>query len=213
MNPLSTFKNLSKSKQDRIIRVALEEFGNKGYQRASINQMVKRLGIAKGSIFQYFGDKKGLFRFAFMIATEKVKDYLRTVRDETKDDDLFTRLRATLQAGIIFLRKNPVIYRLYIKMTFEYEAPFQREILKSLREYSIKYLRSLLEDAKAKGELRENIDLDAACFVLDAIMDRFLQTHVVPHLDAGLGIYNCPGEKAGQWIISLTEIMRKGIGI
>ncbi len=213
MNPLATFKNLPESKQNRIIRVALDEFSEKGYQRASINQMVKRLGIAKGSIFQYFGDKKGLFRFAFMIATEKVKDYLRTVRDETKDEDLFTRLEATLRAGIIFLRKNPVIYRLYIKMTFEYEAPFQREILKSLREYSIRYLRSLLDDAKEKGELGKDIDLNAACFVLDAIMDRFLQTHVVPHLDAGLGIYDCSGEKAGQWIKNLTEIMKKGIGI
>ena len=32
-----------------------------------------------------------------------------------------------------------------------------------------------------------------AVFMLDALMDRFLQAYCVPFLDAGAGIYQAPG--------------------
>ncbi len=212
MKPLKTFDNLSRGKQERITRVAVEEFSEKGYAGASINAMVRRLGIAKGSIFQYFGDKQGLFLFVFNTAMEKVKDYLRTVRDETASEDLFTALEATLTAGVIFMQKHPVIYRLYIKTLFEDDIPFRSEILRSLREYSFKYFRSLLERAGARGEVRRDLDLDKAAFLLDALMDRFLLARTVPHLDGGLGIYGCSDEAARQWISEIREMVRNGIG-
>jgi TetR/AcrR family transcriptional regulator len=208
----STFVNLDREKQDRILRVAVEEFGDKGYARASINAIVRKLGIAKGSIFQYFGDKEGLFRFVFDAATEMVKDYLRTVRDQTADADLFTRLEATLLAGNLFLRKHPVVYRLYLRTLLETQLPCREAALSALRSYSLKYLRSLLDDAAGRGELREGLDIDAAAFLLDAAMDRFLQTRAVPHLDAGLGLYDCSEETARRWIRQLVDALRLGIG-
>ncbi len=133
MTALKTFQKLSDAKQERITRIAVEEFSEKGYARASINHIVSRLGIAKGSIFQYFGDKKGLFLFVLNSAMEKGRDYLRTVRDQTGNESLFTRLEASLLAGHFFLQKHPMIYRLYIRIMFEYEIPFRNEILLSLR--------------------------------------------------------------------------------
>jgi AcrR family transcriptional regulator len=213
MIPLKTFRNLPKIKQDRITSAAVEEFSDKGYSGASINSLVERLGIAKGSIFQYFGDKKGLFLFVFDKTTDMVKNYLRTVRDQTADKDLFTRLEATLLAGVFFIKEHPIIYRLYLKTLFEYDIPFRNEILQSLREYSLKYLHSLLETAKERGELREDVDIDKASFVLDAIMDRFLQAQSIPHLDAGLGLYKCDEETARRWVAQLMDILRLGLGI
>lgn len=212
MTALKTFQKLSGAKQERIRQIAAEEFSEKGYARASINHIVSRLDIAKGSIFQYFGDKKGLFLFVFNSAMEKGRDYLRTVRDQTGEEDLFTRLEASLLAGQLFLQKHPVIYRLYIRIMFEYEIPFRDEILLSLREDSLKYLRSLLKNAKERGELREDTDPDKACFVIDAVMDRFLQAQVIPHLDAGLGISGSSEKEIRQWISQIIDMLRMGIG-
>ncbi|MBW1759853.1 MAG: TetR/AcrR family transcriptional regulator [Deltaproteobacteria bacterium] len=212
MTPLKTFQNLSKPKQKRITRAAVEEFSEKGFTGASINAIVKNLGIAKGSIFQYFGDKQGLFLFVFNQAMEMVKDYLRTVRDQTEDEELFSRLEKTLLAGVHFLREHPLLYTLYLKVLFESQIPFRNKILASLRSYSHEYLYSLLETAKDRGELRENIDLDKTSFVLDAIMDRFLQAQAIQHLDAGLGLYKTDEENARDWIAGIVDIMRIGIG-
>ena len=213
MIPLKTFQNLTKAKQDIIIRVAVEEFSEKGYAGASINSLVERLAIAKGSIFQYFGDKKGLFLFVFNKTLEMVKDHLREIRDLPTDEDFFARLERILNAGVLFLHEHPLIYSLYLKTLFESDIPFRNEMLLALRKHSLGYIRSLLETAKKRGELRDDIDIDKASFVLDAVMDRFLQAQTMLHLDAGLGIYKCDENNAGRWITDLVDIMRLGMGL
>ncbi len=212
MTPLKTFQNLTAEKQERIIRVATIEFGRKGYEGASINAMVQVLGIAKGSMFQYFGDKKGLFLFTFAQSMEMVKDNLRDVRDLTCEKDLFHRLEATLAAGVDFIRENPEAYRLYLRILAESRFPYRDDILRSLREYSQEYIRELLTVAQERCELAEGTDTGRASFMIDAVMDRFLQTRMDPHMDAGLGIYNADQETAGDWIRSLVEFIRGGIG-
>ena len=212
MIPFKTFQNLSNKKREKITRVAVEEFSEKGYQRASINAIVEHLGIAKGSIFQYFGNKKGLFLFVFDTSMEMVKDYLRTVRDQTIDEDLFSRLEKTLLAGVLFINKHPLLYKLYLNIMFESKVPFKNEILLSLREYSIEYLQSLLETAKKRGELRKDIDIEKAGFILDAVMDRFLQAQTILHLDAELGLYKTDERNAREWITGLVNILRFGLG-
>ena len=214
MKPISnkTFQNLPKDKQDRITKAAVLEFSEKGYSSASINTLVDKLGIAKGSIFQYFGDKKGLFLFIFTRTTDLVKNRLRIIRDNTDDVEIFSRLEKTLWAGINFLKDHPLIYRLYLNVLFDSKIPFRDEILLSLRQYSYGYLRTLLAEAKAKGELRHNLDVDKACFILDAIMDRFIQTHTVRHLDSDLGIYNADEKTINSWITAMIDIIKNGIG-
>lgn len=210
--PNKTFQNLPKDKQDRITEAAVLEFGEKGYSGASINMLVERLGIAKGSIFQYFGDKNGLFLFIFNKTTELVKNRLRTIRDDTDDVEVFSRLEKTLREGINFLQDHPLIYRLYLGVLFDSKIPFRDSILFSLRQYSYGYLRTLLSEAKAKGELRNNLDIDKTCFILDAVMDRFIQTHTVRHLDSDLGIYNADGKTIDSWITAIIDIIKNGIG-
>jgi len=211
MSPRKTFQNLSEEKQDRIIQIAVEEFGNKGFEGASINAMVGRMKIAKGSIFQYFGDKKGLFLFVFTQSVEMVKKYLRSVRDQSLDEDLSTRLNKTLSAGIIFIKNHPLLYRLYMKVLFESKAPFRDEIITSLRRHSTDYLKSLLENACLKEELNKNIDINKAAFVLDAVMDRFLCAHTIKHLNSGLGIYGASDDTTQSWISDITEMICTGI--
>jgi TetR/AcrR family transcriptional regulator len=210
--PNKTFQNLPKDKQDRITEAAVLEFSEKGYSGASINMLVERLGIAKGSIFQYFGDKNGLFLFIFNKTTELVKKRLRVIRDDTNDVEVFSRLEKTLREGIDFLQDHPLIYRLYLSVLFDSKIPFRDNILLSLRQYSYGYLQTLLSEAKAKGELRNDLDIDKTCFILDAVMDRFVQTHTVRHLDSDLGIYNADDETINSWITAIIDIVKNGIG-
>src|SRR5690554_2151180 len=47
----------------RIINAALKEFARSGYEKASTNEIVQEAGIAKGSLFNYFNNKKELYFF------------------------------------------------------------------------------------------------------------------------------------------------------
>ncbi len=211
MTAKQTFMNLPEAKRRLITDVAVNEFSSKGYDGASINCMVNSLKIAKGSIFQYFGDKSGLFMYVFGVAMEMVKNYLRDVRDSSVGEDLFSRLDRTMAAGIKFVKEHPRIYALYLRIQFDQSTPFRDEILSALKQYSFTYLRSLLHDAREHGELREDADLDQMAFLLDAVMDRFLQSLSMEHFDAGLGLFQFDRGQAEKWSRELIEIIRNGI--
>lgn len=60
------FERLPFEKRKRIIDVCIEEFGDKGYTNASTNTIVKNAGISKGTLFNYFDNKK-IFFFLYLI--------------------------------------------------------------------------------------------------------------------------------------------------
>ena len=205
------FHNLPEEKKERILTVASEEFSQKGYAGASINSIVGRLGIAKGSLFQYFGTKDGLFHFVFSRALERAKGNLRDVRDNTHRRDLSSRLNDTLLAGAWFIRRHPLLYRLYLQLLSDNTIPLRNDMLLALRQYSLEYIRSLLEEAKQRGELADHVDLNRAAFMIDAVMDRFLQAQAVPHIDAGLGLFDGDMTDIQGWIEDMVQLIQKGV--
>ena len=60
--PKDTFYNLPDEKRALIEDVAMREFATCGYDKASISRIVDTCGISKGSFYQYFLDKKDLFK-------------------------------------------------------------------------------------------------------------------------------------------------------
>lgn len=212
MEAKKTFLNLPEEKQKRVLEAALEEFSEKGYQGASINLIVSRLGIAKGSIYQYFTDKKSLFLYIFNYAVELVRKRLKQVRQETAEEPVFERIRRSLLAGVDFIEHHPFIYRGYLKMMFEREIPFRQELLKKIRLFSSEYLTSLLLEGRERGEIRKDFDLETMVFLLDAVMDRFLQAHAVSYLDSGLHLHQARRSELERRIDGLVRMIKEGIG-
>jgi len=205
------FKNLPEEKKNKIITAATEAFAENGYSSTSINSIVKKIGIAKGSIFNYFGDKKGLFIYIFNICIERVKDYLRQVREETNDKNIFSRLEAILMAGVKFAENHPHIYRLYIRMTITSDVPLKNDLQLAIRKYAHEFLFELLEEANEKNELNNNIDIGMAVFVIESIMDKFLQTKVIPYLDPGYGIFKSDINHASSLVKEIIMIIKTGL--
>lgn len=71
-----TFKNISLEKQKKIIDKAFEEFAENGYKNASTNQLVKKIGISKGSLFKYFQGKLDLYHYLVNLSLEHLLDYM-----------------------------------------------------------------------------------------------------------------------------------------
>jgi TetR/AcrR family transcriptional regulator len=212
MGPREIFKNLDDEKRQRILDIAVDEFARHGFRQASVNQMVQRLGIAKGSIFQYFGSKEGLFRLIFDYAVDLVRHSLRKVKQETADTDFFERIRQSLLMGIRFIQRHPKVYQIYLKMIFQEEFPLRTEFLQQVHLFSAEYLRPLVQEGIARGDLRPDLDIDMTVFLLDAFMDRFLQAYCVSFLDAGAHLYNAPVEEIHRKVEEFMKLLGQGIG-
>lgn len=211
MGVLSTFNQIDKRKQKRIISAALTEFANNGYHGTSINNIAKKVGISKASIFTYFSDKESLFLYVFQHCLEMVKDYLTQVMEETKEDDFFTQIEKSLLAGVKFIKQNPRVFRLYLRIHFDQGPKSRRTAIKSIRRYSVKYLTGLMENAKNRGELSKKLDVSKAAFVLDSVLERFLQAYGVEYLDAGLGIFKADENQVRSWAKAVVKMLRQGM--
>ena len=108
--PRKTFFGLPQEKQAKLTEVAIEEFAQAGYHKASINRIVEKLGIAKGSIYQYFRNKEHLFLYIFSYGIKLAKGVLKPI--ETAEGDFFEKLKASLKAGIRFIKEHPAIYHI-----------------------------------------------------------------------------------------------------
>jgi len=211
VGPRETFKNLELEKRQRILDTAVDEFARHGFRQASVNQMVQRLGIAKGSIFQYFGNKEGLFRLIFDYAVDLVRHSLRRVKQETTESDFLERMRQSLLMGIHFIQQHPRIYQIYLKMLFQEDFPWRTEFLQQVHLFSAEYLKPMVEDGIASGELRPDLDVDMTVFFLDALMDRFLQAYCIPFLDAGAGLYDSSEEMIRAKVDEFIGLLQQGI--
>lgn len=52
----------SLARRDAILAAALDEFSARGFEAARLEDVAKRAGIAKGTIYLYFRDKESLFQ-------------------------------------------------------------------------------------------------------------------------------------------------------
>ena len=66
--PLARFETLDESLKGKILDVSKQEFATHGYEEASYNKIIQKIGISKGSMYYYFENKEDLFITCFLDA-------------------------------------------------------------------------------------------------------------------------------------------------
>lgn len=110
---LSAFENLPESDRSAIIQVCMGEFAVHGFKNASTNNMVKTLGIPKGSIFYWFGSKDQLYLFLVDICVKRFVEELAAAAWGWQNE-ILARLRIIIETSFDFLEKNPNHFILFM---------------------------------------------------------------------------------------------------
>lgn len=185
--PKDTFSKLPAAKRLKIEAALVREFAASGYQRASLNTVVKGLGIAKGSLYQYFANKEAIFLYIFERFTRMVKDMVQGQTPPEPGQGLWEAVRGTFLAGIAFIDRYPDYYRLYLTVLFEHEVPRREELISRVRLFSREYFGPLISQGQEEGTVAL-VPVAVVVFVIDAVLDRFLQGYARSYLDGGLGL-------------------------
>ena len=69
----------------------------------------------------------------------------------------------------------------------------------------------LLKTGMERGEIRKDLDLNMMAFMLDAMMDRFLQAHHLPFIDSHLGIFQCSQEEVERLVNVWVDTLKRGL--
>lgn len=206
----TTFDNLLPEKQEKIVDAAVGEFARNGYRKASINTIVRDAGISKGSLYQYFRNKEELFVFIFTRFTLLVK---KTVKEAElgAENDFFSQVGGVLFAGIDFIDRYPDYFQIYLRVFFERDMPLREELLARVRLFSREYFAPLCLAGQQSGAIRRDIPADVVIFVLDATLDRFLQSYAQQALARDLGLERLDGEQLSGQVRMILQVLQEGL--
>lgn len=115
MNP--QFNHLKKEKQETIINAALKEFAENRYEKASTNKIVQEAGISKGSLFNYFENKKELYLYLTQYSAEIIEKIYEVV--DLYETDLFKKLESIGIAKLKIQQQYPQVFDFLYAMTQE----------------------------------------------------------------------------------------------
>jgi TetR/AcrR family transcriptional regulator len=202
----------TEAKRARIVEVAMRHFAQQGYEAARVSDIAEELGIAKGSIFQHFGSKDGLFFEAYKKATRAFSPYLN-VPSEVRVRGFFEILRYWLVRTEHMVREDWVPYRVYLMGNYGTDLALRREINRFLIAEDpygrVAFVRFGLE----RGELRKDLDVEVIVSIIDWMVERFQDALLTEELDPGL--FRRPGEmpeKKEARINQFLDILRRAIG-
>lgn len=86
------------ARPDEIIGAALEEFADRGFAAAKLDDIARRAGISKGSLYLYFATKEDIFRAVARAALARNLEAVRATAEAF--DAPFSQFAPTLLARI-----------------------------------------------------------------------------------------------------------------
>ncbi|MDF9408994.1 MAG: Fatty acid metabolism regulator protein [Pelotomaculum sp. PtaB.Bin013] len=159
-----------------IFDAAVKVFAEKGFARATVEEIAKQAGIAKGTIYYNYKGKKELFLSLLEEGIERLEAAVS--REVARKDTVLAKLEALVSAQLSFFEE----YRDYCKILLSevwglghrWEEQVQR-----LRSGYFKTIQELLEKGQAEGVIRDDLETEttaAAIFgaVGVAALDRFV---------------------------------------
>jgi len=168
--PKPTFFNLPEEKRQKLIDCALDEFAGRDYDSASISQIVARAGIAKGSLYQYFSDKRELYGYLLELAAAKKGEMMAAAQPPRPVMPVFETLRWLLEVMLSFELRYPRLAQLGFRAAYG-KSPLPEEVLQQGRQATTDYFRALIERGQRSGELRSELDPSTAAWMLTAVLN------------------------------------------
>ncbi|MGZ6778418.1 MAG: TetR/AcrR family transcriptional regulator, partial [Mycobacterium sp.] len=107
--PTVTWARVDPSRRAAVIAAAEAEFSAHGFSRGSLNVIARRAGVAKGSLFQYFADKRDLYSYIADIGSLRVRSYMEDrIRELDPGRPFFEFLTDLLDSWVAYFADHPL---------------------------------------------------------------------------------------------------------
>jgi TetR/AcrR family transcriptional regulator len=203
----------SEVKRSRIVDAAMRHFAEHGYHASRVGDIAAGLGIAKGSIFQHFGSKDGLFFEVYKRAVRSFPKYLDAPA-EVRANGFFNVLYYWLVRTEHMLHEDWIPYRISLLGNYGTDLVLKREINRFLITEDPYGTVAFVRFGLDRGELRKDIDVEMIVSILDWTMERFQDALLTAELDPGLFRRQgeMPEKKEGR-IQQFLAVLQRAVGV
>lgn len=137
------------SKHQRLLETAAEEFARVGFERAAVDTIAERAGVAKGTVYLYFESKAALFR---AVLGELHRRLAEIWPGGAAASDPVEGLRVLIRSQLELADEAPDLFRCYTSALFGVNREFQQDAL-AILGWQQSLLRPLLAETGANNDL------------------------------------------------------------
>ena len=163
----------------------MRHFAEDGYQGARIEDIAIELRIAKGSIFQHYGSKAGLFFESYRRAVTALPSWL-DAPEEVRAEGFFAVVRYWLDRTEHFVKEDWVPYRVVLVGNYSTDLALKRDINRWLVSEDPYGTLEFVEWGQQRGEVRADLDLETIVSLVDWLSGAIQDALVTEELDPGL---------------------------
>lgn len=197
--PLQTFLNLPESRQKEILEASCKEFALHEYKVASIGNIIKELGVAKGSFYRYFKDKKDLY-FHLVEYTESLRMTQLEQLITQPGKDFFDILTENFAMKVRFDLEHPIHsgfqYNLIQEKNNEEIGNVQLMIKKRVMDMVIHIIQPFVD----AGQFREDISISDIAYLIVQV-----QWGMFDYLEMKYGVNFRENVKQGKPVFQIPE--------
>ena len=203
--PRETFYNLPEKKRGKIESAAVKEFSQYAYDSASVNRIIDAAGIPKGSFYQYFDDKKDIYRYVIDRLVEKKMTHLKPLLENPLQDNFFDLLYKLYGGGLEFALSNPQLQMITSRILADRKHPVFLELMRDHMQKSDQVFHMLLQKGIERGEIRADIDLELSAHIISTLNTAFSDYYLEKKGSLEKDVYL-------TYVSSLIALLKQGIG-
>jgi AcrR family transcriptional regulator len=206
-----TFRRLDPERQQAILLAILDEAAEKGPSAVSIKEVAQRAGVSVGSLYTYFPDRDRMLAFAVEVCVRFVTSSFRQYRDMLSALPLEQGLRYYLLGGIEWSRIYASFLRLFARAAYQGDPGLGDRLVRPVAGVLREMVHAILNQAVERGEIRADVDLEAATRIVHALMIAVGDSQLLPYLNDYYQVFD-KDVPPDRMIDSLISFVYGGLG-
>jgi AcrR family transcriptional regulator len=155
---------------ESVLRAAVEVFNERGYDGASMEDLAKRLGVAKSAIYHHVSGKEDLLRMALDRALDGWAEAAGRARE--LDAPAIVRLEMLVRGTVAVLESRLPYVTLLLRVRGNTDV--ERAALARRRSFD-KLVASLVEEAERDGDVRADVDPQVTARLLTGLINSIVE--------------------------------------
>ncbi|HNR89151.1 MAG TPA: TetR/AcrR family transcriptional regulator [Spirochaetota bacterium] len=158
-------------RKQQIIDTAKEMFIEKGFQSTHIGQVCKKLNIARGTVYQYFGNKREILYAVLDQIEEKIDDIMDQddLRDFLKNNPNPKTHAKFIEDRLINVLRTIMDEPIVMKLIFKEVVGIDKEVVarvNKFQEYLATAVKNEVDEIIKKGIYKKTINPEIAAMLL-----------------------------------------------
>lgn len=163
--------------REALMEESLNEFCEYNYENASLNRIIKRAKVSKGSFYYHFKNKEELYQHLLTKSVEAkwsfINEYSKTNAVSFDKLDIYDKFLYQAQVGMLYAEKYPKYSKLARMFSNEKGTEIYEKMLSIIGDSGSETLRKMIREAYELGDIDSSYELDFVEQLLEVIFLKY----------------------------------------